>query len=109
MIASYTPARRHRLGGGDFMCTKLSALRCKEVINLSDGCRLGYVSDLELELPDGRIHALILPGPCRFFKLFGRDGCYRIPWSCIRRIGDDLILVECALPECHVHSLRGRA
>ena len=32
------------------MVERFSWLRCKEVINVSDGSRLGFVSDLELEL-----------------------------------------------------------
>ena len=31
------------------MAERFSELRCKEVINLPDGCRLGYTADLELD------------------------------------------------------------
>ena len=44
------------------MQQKFTDLRCKEIINISDGCRLGYVIDVELELSSGRILALIAPG-----------------------------------------------
>ena len=40
-----------------------------------------------------------LPGPCRFLGLFGREDDYVIPWLCIKRIGDDLILVDGPLSE----------
>ena len=33
------------------MQQRFSELRCKEVINICDGARLGYVDDLVLELP----------------------------------------------------------
>jgi len=82
------------------MLVRFSALRCKEVINLSDGVRLGYVSDLELEAESGRIFSLVVPCPGKFFGLFGSNADYVIPWPCIRRIGDDLILVEAVLNEC---------
>lgn len=82
------------------MCERFSALRCKEVINVSDGSRLGYVSDLELELETGRVLALVVPCPGRFFGLFGGKEEYVIPWSCIRRMGEDIILVDAALGEC---------
>ena len=72
----------------------VSELRYKEVINICDGSRLGYVCDVELELPVGRVVALIVPGPCRFFGLFGRECDYCIPWPCVKRIGEDIILVE---------------
>ena len=79
------------------MGNRISSLRCKEVVNVCDGARLGYVSDLEIELPGGRVNALLVPGPCRFFGLFGRDSDYLIPWGCIRRIGEDIILVDVPL------------
>ena len=81
------------------MCERFSALRCKEVINVSDGCRLGYVSDLELDLETGRVLALVVPCPGRFFGLFGSREEYVIPWPCIRRIGDDIVLVDVSLQE----------
>ena len=82
------------------MLIRYSALRCKEVINLADGARLGYVSDLELEGESWRLLCLVVPCPGRFFGLFGSSGDYVIPWPCIRRIGGDLILVDVNLDEC---------
>ena len=81
------------------MNCRFTDLRCKEVINICDGCRLGYVGDVECQLPEGQMTALIVPGPCRFLGLFGREDDYVIPWLCIKRIGDDLILVDGPLSE----------
>jgi len=72
----------------------LSELRCKEVICLASGKRLGYISDLELDLSCGKVLALILPGPKRFKGLLS-TGEYRVPWQEIASIGSDLILVNC--------------
>ena len=84
------------------MMMRFSQLRTKEVIDITDGRRLGYVSDLELDTESGRILSLFVPCPCRFFWLFGGNGHYQIPWPCIRKIGDDLILVDVCLDEvCH--------
>ena len=80
------------------MDQRFSQLRCKEVINIHDGCRLGYAGDLEMRIPEGEITALIVPGPLKFFGLFGRGEEYCIPWRCIKRIGDDVILIEHAFP-----------
>ena len=33
-------------------------------------------------------------GPCRFFGLFGRGEDYYIPWECVQKFGDDIILVD---------------
>ena len=65
------------------MNCRFADFRCKEVINICDGCRLGYVGDIECKLPDGQLTALIVPGPLRFFGLFGRGEEYYIPWECI--------------------------
>ncbi len=79
---------------------KLSELKCKEVICVSDGRRLGFVTDACVELPEGGIRSIIVPGPCKFFGLFGRKEDYEIPWCAIRRIGPDIILVDVNPEEC---------
>lgn len=74
-------------------CT-LKDLRYKEVISVSDGTRFGYVGDLEVDVDSGQIRALIIPGPARFFGLFGHEEDIVIPWDEVRRFGQDIILVE---------------
>lgn len=81
---------------------KITELKCKEVICVADGRRLGYICDVQVEIPEGCIKAIVVPGPCRFFGLFGRRGDFVIPWNCIRRIGPDIILVEIKADECCV-------
>lgn len=90
----FSPYPREK--GGDTMeknC-RMVELRYKEVININDGSRLGFVGDVEICLPKGNVTAILVPGPCRFFGLFGRGEDYYIPWDCIRQIGDDIILVD---------------
>lgn len=84
------------------MGSRLTDLRCKEVINVVDGQRLGFISDVEIEVPEGRICAIVVPGPCRFFGLFGRKDDFVIPWRCIRRMGTDIVLVELDADRCRV-------
>ena len=81
---------------------KMTDLRCKEVICVADGRRLGYICDVLVEIPEGRIQAILVPGPCRFFGLFGRKDDFVIPWNRICRIGPDIILVEAKPEECCV-------
>ena len=69
-------------------------LRRKEVININDGSRLGPVADVDLRAPEGQIVAIVVYGPARFFGLFGRGEEFYIPWDCIQRIGDDIILID---------------
>ena len=76
------------------MQVRLADLRRKEVVNIADGQRLGCVEDVLLDTGSGRILALIVPGPCRFPGLFCPGEVWVIRWECVRRIGEDLILVE---------------
>lgn len=76
------------------MDTRLSDLRYREVINIATGARLGFVGDAVIDLAEGKIQALIVPGPARFFGLFGREDDYLLPWGCIKRMGGDIILIE---------------
>ena len=86
------------------MTERFSSLRCREVINVSDGCRLGFVSDLELDSACGQVTALVVPCPGKWFGLLPSGEDYVIPWANIRRIGADLILVEVPRENCR----RGR-
>ena len=54
-------------------CMRLSEFQEKEVINLCDCKRLGYVSDLHIDECNGCITAIILPGESKFCGLFGNQ------------------------------------
>lgn len=68
-------------------------LRQKEVININDAQRMGYVSDVEVSLDKGEIEAIIVPGKMKFFN-FGKNDDIVITWDKIKMIGDDVILVD---------------
>ena len=74
-------------------CT-VSELRDKEVIDISGGCRFGYVGDVALDLETGQVKALVVPGRLRLFGLLGREEDKVFPWESVRRFGEDIILVE---------------
>ena len=84
------------------MSMKFTQLQCKEVICVSDGRRLGFITDVLVELPEGKIRAVTVPGPCRYLGLLGRQEDYVIPWDCIRRIGPDIVLVDTKPEDCRV-------
>ncbi|MCR6544507.1 YlmC/YmxH family sporulation protein [Dehalobacterium formicoaceticum] len=73
---------------------KVSDLKVKDIINIVDGKRLGYIKDIELNLAAGRIHSLILPGTTKFMGIFGRCDDVAIAWNQIKKVGADVILVE---------------
>lgn len=70
-------------------------LRNKEVINANNGCRLGYVNDVEICAENGQLTAIIIWGKSKCMGLLGRNDDIRICWNDIKVIGDDTILVCC--------------
>ena len=68
--------------------------RKKEVISIKDCKRLGHVCDMEFDECKGCIEALVVPEGGKWCNFFGDGTEYIIPFSCIKRIGPDLILVE---------------
>ncbi len=77
---------------------KASDFRQKEVINIYDGKRLGYVCDVDIDMVKGVLNAIIVPGNGKVLGLFGKDDDYVIPWDKIKTIGDDIILVDYSIP-----------
>ncbi len=80
----------------------LCELKNKEVVNICDGCRLGFVSDVEIDLDCGRVVSLLVPADTKLFS-FGKCAPVRILWCDIEKIGADIILVrraEAIPPRC---------
>ena len=73
-------------------------LRCKEVINVVDGRRLGHIIDIVFELQTGRITGLVVPGNNNFWNVFNKNCELFIPYGQICKIGEDSILVELYTP-----------
>lgn len=74
---------------------KVSELKIKDIINVADGKRLGFIKDIELNLQGGRVESLILQGSTsKFLGFFGRGEDLVIPWEQIKKVGLDVILVE---------------
>ena len=84
------------------MSIKFSDLQCKEVICITNGQRLGFVSDVQIEIPDGNICAIVVPCPCKALGLMGRRDDYIIPWNCIKKIGPDIVLVDAKPNDCRM-------
>lgn len=77
---------------------KVSDLQMKDVVSIVDGKRLGTIGDLDIDLENGIVKAIIVPGPSRFFGLFGSDQDTIIPWNQIIKIGADVVLVDTSTP-----------
>jgi YlmC/YmxH family sporulation protein len=76
---------------------KISDLRNRDVINILDGRKLGNIMDIDLDLENGRVLSLIMPGQSRRFNFLSRKEEVNVPWNKIVRIGRDVILVEIPL------------
>lgn len=77
------------------MNCRVTDLRCKDVISIQDGCRLGCVGDVEVDTCTARLISLIIYGRPKLFGLMGHcDDCV-VCWEDIELIGEDTILVRC--------------
>lgn len=74
----------------------LEELSKKEVISCMDCTRLGFIIDVNIKLEDAQIYSVVveLPSNCLSFK----RNTVVIPWECIKKIGDDLIIADYILP-----------
>ena len=72
---------------------KAGELRQKEVININNAQRLGFVSDVEVSLEKGVIESIIVPGKAKLFN-FRTKGDIVIHWENIKVIGDEVVLVD---------------
>lgn len=69
-------------------------MRRKEVICIKDGTRLGFVSDVEVDVKTAKLVAIIVYGKLKCFGLLGRYDDFIIAWDNIEIIGEDTILVS---------------
>lgn len=77
----------------------IQELRNKDVICSSNGCRLGNVDDVEIDVTNGRLVCIIIFEKGHIFS----KGCdIKIPWESIKVIGDDTILVDYCRPSSPV-------
>ncbi len=68
-------------------------LRQKEVIDIKNAQRLGFVKDVEINEENGIIEAIIVPKRDNMIgRIFGGD--LVIPWNAVKVVGDEIILVS---------------
>lgn len=96
------------------MICRAAEMQCKELVDISDGTRYGFISDLEFNTELGTIENIIIYGRPRCLGLLGREPDIILPWASIKRIGADIILVDgthstgrqAVLPHNHLPSLK---
>jgi YlmC/YmxH family sporulation protein len=72
----------------------LSQLRQMEVIDIAEGRRLGFISDILFDDGMTKIDSLLVPPQGNFFTLFRKREEIQIKWHQIKVIGVDIILVD---------------
>lgn len=72
---------------------KVSELNKKDIVNLTDGAKLGAVKDIHIDPITGKVIAFVLNNPRRF-KLLSSGRDVLVPWSNIKKLGLDTVLVE---------------
>ncbi|MGP4072572.1 YlmC/YmxH family sporulation protein [Piscibacillus sp. B03] len=72
----------------------LSDLQTKDIINVENGQKIGFINDLEIDVTVGVVLALVVTTRSKMFGLFGQDEELLIRWSNIDTIGEDVILVR---------------
>lgn len=66
----------------------------KEVVSLNEGKILGFVVDVQADFITGEINSIIVAKTGKIFgNIMGKNNL-TIPWEKIKKIGEDVILVE---------------
>lgn len=73
----------------------IADLRNKEVICKTNGCRIGNVDDVIIDVCSGKLESLVIYGRGKIMGVIGKCEDIIIPWCDIDVIGEDTILVNC--------------
>lgn len=75
---------------------RFSTMGGKEIVNLCDGSRLGIIGDSDLLIDEktGKILSMLIPDDKGFLSFLSSNSLLEIPWSAIKRIGNDMIIIE---------------
>ena len=74
----------------------LSELVGKEIVNIVSGERLGVIGECDIIIDEttGKILALSIPRERGFFGIKRDRGDLEIPWRNVKKIGNDMIIIE---------------
>lgn len=76
---------------------RLMELGQKEIVNLNNGGRLGLIADSDFLIDEesGTIFSLLIPERRFSLRILGLESSgIEIPWTAIRKIGYDMIIIE---------------
>ncbi|MBM7715590.1 YlmC/YmxH family sporulation protein [Siminovitchia sp. FSL H7-0308] len=73
---------------------RISEFQLKDVVNVTDGRKLGNIGDIDINLDTGKIESIIISQTGKLLGFFGKEDEIIIPWNQIIKIGTDVILVR---------------
>ncbi|MFO7151813.1 MAG: YlmC/YmxH family sporulation protein [Bacillota bacterium] len=75
---------------------RLGELNGKDIINLSNGVKLGPVGNCDLLIDEnsGKIEYLLIPSRRSGFFSLGEKSYMKISWDSVRKIGPDAVILE---------------
>ncbi|MBE7065206.1 MAG: YlmC/YmxH family sporulation protein [Ruminococcaceae bacterium] len=82
---------------------RLNDILRMEVINLFDGRRVGFVSDVAADFHTGKIDSLVIYGAARFFGFRNKKKDIVIPYAKVVSVGEDLIIVDMDEDLCKIN------
>lgn len=80
--------------GGIDVTSRFNEFCNKEIINVTNGIKVGYVDDIIFDTSKATVCSLVVYGRLRFFGLLGRGEDMIINWEDIEVIGEDTILIK---------------
>lgn len=72
---------------------QLSELQNKKLVNIENGKNIGNIVDIKIDPNDGNVTSVIIENQNRFF-LLGHDEEKEVSWKNIKKIGEDVILID---------------
>ena len=76
------------------MVSRFMDFKDKEIINLQNGMKIGYVDDIVFDTQSASIQSIVVYGRLRFFGILGREEDTFIAWDDIATVGEDTILIK---------------
>ena len=70
----------------------INNLKMMEVIDTSSGAKLGFIKDIKIDCDEHRIISILIP--IQKNSWFAKFEMLEIPWSKVKKIGIDVILIE---------------
>ncbi|MEK4970479.1 YlmC/YmxH family sporulation protein [Cytobacillus sp. FSL R7-0696] len=73
---------------------RISNFQMKDVINVADGKKLGFISDIDIDVETGKIDCIFISQQNKMLPFFNKLEDIVIEWGDILKIGEDVILVR---------------